>query len=107
RYGRTGEAARLAGALLDAASCLGHRLPEALVGTARALTGVPVVFPTACWPQAWACATPLLVLRALLRLEPGPDGPQAAPLPGADGAALALSNIPGRWGRASAGHQQV
>ena len=96
RYGRTVEAARLAGALLEAAACLGHRLPEALVGTGRALTGVPVVFPTACSPQAWACATPLLLLRALLRLDPTPDGPRAA----APHPTIALTNLPGRWGRA-------
>ena len=99
RYGRAAEADRLTGALLDGAACLEHRLPEALVGTDRAQTGMPVVFPTACSPQAWACATPLLLLRALLRLEPEPDGPRVAgPPPDKD---LALANIPGRWGRAA------
>jgi glycogen debranching enzyme len=105
RYGRTAEAATLAGALFDAAACLDHRLPEALVGTPRALTGVPVVFPTACSPQAWACATPLLLVRAVLGLEPSPDGPFAgAPLL-ADHPTLGLSNIPGRWGRASVAYR--
>jgi glycogen debranching enzyme len=31
---------------------------------------VPVPYPTSCSPQAWASAAPLLVLRALLGLEP-------------------------------------
>ncbi|HWG98352.1 MAG TPA: glycogen debranching N-terminal domain-containing protein [Pilimelia sp.] len=70
RYGRTAEAARLAEAMLAAAAHLDHRLPEAIVGAERQVTGVPVVFPTACSPQAWACATPLLLLRALLPIEP-------------------------------------
>ena len=88
----------------SAAACLDHRLPEALVGTDRALTGVPVVFPTACSPQAWACATPLLLIRALLRLEPAPAGPRAGPpLPGTEHLMLRLTGIPGRWTRADVG----
>jgi len=31
---------------------------------------VPIPYPTACAPQAWAAATPLLLLRVLLGLEP-------------------------------------
>jgi hypothetical protein len=31
---------------------------------------VPVPYPASCSPQAWASAAPLLVLRALLGLEP-------------------------------------
>lgn len=34
---------------------------------------VPVPYPAACTPQAWAAAAPIELLRALLRLEPG-DG---------------------------------
>ena len=36
---------------------------------------VPVRYPTSCSPQAWASAAPLLVVRALLGLEPDvPEG---------------------------------
>jgi glycogen debranching enzyme len=31
--------------------------------------GAPVRFPTACSPQAWAAASPLLLLRAVLGIE--------------------------------------
>ena len=31
---------------------------------------MPVRYPTSCSPQAWASAAPLLVVRALLGLEP-------------------------------------
>jgi glycogen debranching enzyme len=96
RYGRISEAARLAEALLEAAANLDHRLPEAIVGADRRMTGVPVVFPTACSPQAWACATPLLLLRSLLQLEPTPAGPVAAVRRTPELAEMALRNLPGR-----------
>ena len=35
---------------------------------------MPVRYPTSCSPQAWASAAPLLVLRALLGLEPDVPG---------------------------------
>src|SRR5262249_40178235 len=65
RYGRRAEAARLAEAMLEAAAYFQFRLPEAFVGTDRAVTGVPVAYATACSPQAWASGTPLLLLRCL------------------------------------------
>jgi glycogen debranching enzyme len=38
------------------------------------MTKVPVAFPTASRPQAWAAGTPLLLLTTLLDLHPGrPD----------------------------------
>jgi glycogen debranching enzyme len=43
-----------------------------------------VPFPTSCSPQAWAAATPLLLLRMLLRLEPDASGALTVdPLPDA------------------------
>jgi glycogen debranching enzyme len=35
------------------------------------VTSVPVAFPTASRPQAWAAGTPLLLLSTLLDLRPG------------------------------------
>jgi glycogen debranching enzyme len=61
---------RLAQGLLDAATAFGGRLPELYCGFSRAEFDPPVPFPTACSPQAWASAAPLLLVRALLGLEP-------------------------------------
>jgi glycogen debranching enzyme len=55
---------------IEAAVQFDHRLPEVFAGFARRRTGVPVEYPTASRPQAWAAATPVLLLRALLGLEP-------------------------------------
>jgi glycogen debranching enzyme len=102
RYGRHEEAARLAQAMLEAASYFQYRLPEVFLGAERKITGVPVAYPTACSPQAWASGTPLLLLRTMLGLEPGPDGLEVdAHVPMRCGH-LALAGIPGRWGRANA-----
>jgi glycogen debranching enzyme len=74
RYGMREEATRLAMSMLEAGRHLDFRLPEALAGYPRAATLVPVHYPTACSPQAWAAGAPLLLLRVLLGLQPGPDG---------------------------------
>jgi glycogen debranching enzyme len=70
RYGYRAEAARVAQGILEAAPYFQHRLPEAFAGYHRDRTRFPVEYPTACSPQAWATAAPLLFLRALLGLEP-------------------------------------
>lgn len=99
RYGRRVEANRLAIALLEAGRHLDHRLPEAFAGYPRAATLVPVLYPTACSPQAWAAGAPLLLLRVLLGMEPAGDQLRVDPrLPGRIGR-LALRGVVGRWGR--------
>jgi glycogen debranching enzyme len=100
-YGRHEEAARIADALLEAAPHFGHCLPEALVGAARHVAAIPVAYPSACVPQAWACATPLMLLRSMLGLQPGPERLEVVDplLPHRIGF-IALRGIPGRWGRA-------
>lgn len=70
RYGYREEAARVAMGMLEAATYFKGRLPEAFHGYARQLTEFPVEYPTTCSPQAWASGTPLLLLRAMLGLEP-------------------------------------
>jgi glycogen debranching enzyme len=70
RYGRYGDACRIARALLDASGEFGHALPEVFTGLARSTTPFPVPYPTANRPQAWAAATPVLLLRIMLGLEP-------------------------------------
>lgn len=70
RYGHHAAAATIAAAMLDAAPFFEHRLPEVFAGFPRSMTSVPVAFPTASRPQAWAAGTPLLLLTTLLGLRP-------------------------------------
>jgi glycogen debranching enzyme len=61
---------RLLNGLIDAASAFGDRLPELLCGFDRDQFDPPVPYPTSCSPQAWAAASPLLLVRSVLGLEP-------------------------------------
>jgi glycogen debranching enzyme len=70
RYGFVTEAQRVASALLEAAASFGGRLPELFCGFDRSTYGQPVPFPTSCSPQAWAAASPVHLLRTLLRFDP-------------------------------------
>jgi glycogen debranching enzyme len=102
RYGFKEEAAQIAAGILDAAEFFDGRLPEAFGGYERGVTKYPVQYPTACSPQAWSTGAPLLLLRAMLGLEPLDDNLVVDPmLPGSIGL-LALLDIPGRWGRVDA-----
>jgi glycogen debranching enzyme len=71
RYGHHEAAGAIASAILAAAPYFEYRLPEVFAGFPCALTSVPVAFPTASRPQAWAAGTPLLLLTTLLDLQPG------------------------------------
>jgi glycogen debranching enzyme len=107
RYDRRTEANRLAMGLLEAARYVGFRLPEAFAGYPRRSTEVPVLYPTACSPQAWATGAPLLLLRLMLGLEPSQGGLLVSPsLPDRIGH-LALRGVPGRWGRSDAVGEHV
>ena len=70
RYGFVEEATTVARGILDAAEVHGGRLPELFCGFDRDGDRPPIPYPTACSPQAWAAAAPLLLLRTLLRLDP-------------------------------------
>ncbi|MEW9531254.1 glycogen debranching N-terminal domain-containing protein [Microbispora sp. NPDC049125] len=74
RYGFVEEAQRIATGLLEAAHAFGGRLPELFCGFDRAEFSVPVPYPTSCAPQAWAAATPIQLLRVLLRMDPWVPG---------------------------------
>jgi len=102
RYGRRVEAGQLAVAMLEAARHFDYRLPEVFVGYDRKSTPVPVPYPSACSPQAWAAGTPLLFLRLLLGLEPDGDTLRVDPAVPAEIGHLALRAIPGRWRRTDA-----
>ena len=71
RYGHNEAASTIAVAMLRAAPYFEHRLPEVFAGYPASVTSVPVAFPTASRPQAWAAGTPLLLLSTLLDLHPG------------------------------------
>ena len=70
RYGFVDESLQVIEGLIDAARHQGHRLPELFGGLSRRQVPFPVSYPSACSPQAWAAAAPLLCLRTILRLDP-------------------------------------
>ncbi|HEY4611209.1 MAG TPA: glycogen debranching N-terminal domain-containing protein [Ilumatobacteraceae bacterium] len=83
-YGFEDEALMIAQGLLAASAAWNGRLPECFSGLDRADVETPIPFPTSCSPQAWAAATPFLLLRIMLGLEPdGHDGLIVEPIPGA------------------------
>jgi glycogen debranching enzyme len=71
RYGHRDAATTLACSILRAAPHFEHRLPEVFAGYPLSEASVPVAFPTASRPQAWAAATPLMLLSTMLELRPG------------------------------------
>jgi glycogen debranching enzyme len=73
RAGFTDAAVELSLALLRACGASGGRPPELFSGLTPSDMAVPVPYPASCSPQAWASAAPLLVVRALLGLEPDLD----------------------------------
>lgn len=70
RSGRPHDAARILHTMIEAATHFDYRLPEVFAGFPRHRTRFPVVYPTASSPQAWAAATPVLLLQIVLGLSP-------------------------------------
>jgi glycogen debranching enzyme len=70
RNGRAHDAARVLHTMIEAAAHFDYRLPEVFAGFPRYRTRFPVVYPTASSPQAWAAATPVLLLQIVLGLVP-------------------------------------
>jgi glycogen debranching enzyme len=70
RYGFVEEAQRIAMGILDAAKQFEGSLPELFCGFDRREYPTPLPYPTSCSPQAWAAATPVQLMRALLGLDP-------------------------------------
>ena len=103
RYGFRQDAAAIIAGIFEASWFFDARLPEVFSGYDRGNTRYPVQYPTACLPQAWAAASPMLGIRTLLGLEPKGDvltsveNPVLPPWMGT----LTLDGIPGRWGRAT------
>jgi glycogen debranching enzyme len=101
RYGFREDAAKIIAGIFEAAWFFGARLPETFSGYERGSTRYPVQYPTACLPQAWAAASPMLGIRTLLGLEPKGEvltSVKEAVLPPWMGT-LTVDGIPGRWGR--------
>jgi glycogen debranching enzyme len=98
--------------LLDAAVAVGGRLPELFAGFDRSEYPAPVPYPTSCSPQAWASATPVHLVRTLLRYEPDVPAGKVWMAPAApasmlplrvdrlpvDGSEIALRVDAGGWG---------
>jgi glycogen debranching enzyme len=71
RYGFDDAALRVLTGLLEAAMHFAHyRLPELFAGFGRAEYEVPVRYPVACRPQAWAAGTVPYLLASSLGLVP-------------------------------------
>ena len=70
RYGAEEQLLRLTTGLFDAATHFpSNRMPELFGGFARSAFDVPVRYPVACSPQAWAAASWSMILQALLGLS--------------------------------------
>ena len=98
RYGFREEATRVAHALLEASHRFGHRLPEVFAGFGRDEADVPVSYPGAMTPQAWAAAAPLLALRTLLGLDAADGELRISPSLPDDLRGLSVRRIPFRGG---------
>ena len=85
RYGFHDEANRLCGRMFEASQHFAEfRLPELFCGFDRDVSPVPVPYPVACSPQAWAAGSIFLFLETMLGLRPHADGRRAgARAPGA------------------------
>jgi glycogen debranching enzyme len=70
RAGHAAHADRILQRLVEAATYFDYRLPEVFAGFPRARTRLPVAYPTASQPQAWAAGTPILLVQVALGLEP-------------------------------------
>ena len=74
RYGFADGANQVFTALYEAALQFPYyRLPELFCGIARTAYGVPIGYPVACSPQAWAAGAPFLFLQTMLGLQPHAD----------------------------------
>ncbi len=70
RYGAEDQLLRLSTGLYDAAKHFpSGRMPELFAGYARSAFDVPVRYPVACSPQAWAAASWSMILQAMLGIS--------------------------------------
>jgi len=77
RYGFKEHANKILIGLFDASIFMDlHRLPELYCGFQRRDGQGPTLYPVACAPQAWASATPFLILQTCLGLSFDPVKPK-------------------------------
>jgi glycogen debranching enzyme len=70
RYGWTRPVFQILSALFSATQVVDlHRLPELFCGFDRRPGEAPTLYPVACSPQAWAAATPFLLIQSCLGLS--------------------------------------
>jgi glycogen debranching enzyme len=70
-YGCDGEACAIFSGILQAAKHFEHfRLPEVFAGFSRKESAIPVRYPIACHPQAWAAGSVPFMIESLLGLVP-------------------------------------
>ena len=69
RAGHFAAAEPLAAGLIRASAAYDGRLPELYAGHGSAVDSRPAPYPAACRPQAWAAASAVTVLQAILGLE--------------------------------------
>jgi glycogen debranching enzyme len=70
RYGHEKATKRIATSLFDTAMHMEYyRLPELFCGFTRRAPTNPVNYPVACSPQAWAAASPFILLQAMLGIS--------------------------------------
>jgi glycogen debranching enzyme len=70
RAGHAHDVERILDSKVEAAAHFDYRLPEVFAGFPRGNGELPIPYPTASQPQAWAAGTPVLLLRLVLGLEP-------------------------------------
>ena len=73
RYGHWEVVDLLVDGALEATRHFDGRPPELFAGLSRDDVPMPVPYPSSCSPQAWASASVLLLVRAMLGLEPTAD----------------------------------
>ncbi|MEA2588402.1 MAG: hypothetical protein QOH66_1329 [Actinomycetota bacterium] len=74
RYGYDRSTLRVATGLFDTALHMEYfRLPELFCGFTRRAPATPVRYPVACSPQAWAAASPFLLLQSMLGISARAD----------------------------------
>ncbi len=80
RAGFPAEAASLIDGLLAAASGFDYRMPELHAGYTASPGSVPVPYPAACRPQAWAAAAAVAVLGTAIGIRPGENAATLEPI---------------------------
>jgi len=104
RYGFVDAARRVLTGLIEASRGFERsRLPELFGGFERREGDVPVPYPAANAPQAWAAGTVVLGLRTLLGIEPRGDTLASTPL--AVGPAVGFAGVRYRGRSVSVGDQ--